>query len=464
MSDVATVTPQDKEKASKLYERARKVADASQWDYAIDLFLSGLEHDPDNVAVQTELRKISLPRKATGGKPLGGLSAMKLKRQSKDAKQNFFNALKLLSHDPGNVSHMELVVKNAAKLELEEVVRWMGPMYYSELMAQPKQSADPYLALKDIYKSVGEYELAGNALARAAALRPEDGQLQHESRELAAQMTMRKGNYDRRGGNFRDSVKNADEQTKLLRQDADVRTVDAMQQRILDAKKEYEAEPGVDGKILKYADLLAKTGKLEYENEALSVLNQSYDKSKNYRWKLMAGEIELRQFARGERMLEKMAEGDDANAKKELADFRKERAEKELAHFQGAIKAYPTEARYKFEAAKRLFQLDRHEEAIPLLQQSQNDAKYRDDSRLILGRSFLRAEFVDEAADTLRNLIDGYRVEGDDKAKEMYYWFGRSLEEKGDIDDALKAYSQIAQWDFGYRDVQRRIKALRGKN
>ena len=31
----------------------------------------------------------------------------------------------------------------------------------------------------------------------------------------------------------------------------------------------------------------------------------------------------------------------------------------------------------------------------------------------------------------------------------------------GDIEPALKAYSQIAQWDFGYKDVQTRIKELR---
>ncbi len=43
----------------------------------------------------------------------------------------------------------------------------------------------------------------------------------------------------------------------------------------------------------------------------------------------------------------------------------------------------------------------------------------------------------------------------------MYYWYGRSLETKGEIDLALKAYSQIAQWDFGYKDVQTRIKNLR---
>lgn len=464
MSDPSNPSPQEKKKAEQLYERARKVAAASQWDYAIEMFLSGLEHDPNNVAVHTELRKIALTRKATGGKPLGGFKAMGLKKKSKDDVQNVINASKLLAYDPGSVSYMELLAKAAAKAELSDVVTWIGPMYFREMLAQPKQSADAFIALKEIYKSVGEFKLAGEALAQAAALRPEDSNLQHESRELAAQMTMREGGYDRKGSNFRDSVRNADEQRKLLEEDADIRTVDALKARIERAREAYEAEPDVSGKLVNLVETLTKTGELKYENEALDVLNKAYARTKNYRWKFMAEEVELRQFARGERMLRQMAANDtDGTAKKELADFRREKAQKELAHFEGAAKAYPTDNRYKFESAKRMFELGRHEEAIPLLQQSQNDAKFRDDSRLLLGRSFLRAEFVDEAADTLRNLIDGYRGEGDDKSKEMYYWYGRSLEQKGDIEDALKAYSQIAQWDFGYRDVQNRIKELRGR-
>jgi hypothetical protein len=44
---------------------------------------------------------------------------------------------------------------------------------------------------------------------------------------------------------------------------------------------------------------------------------------------------------------------------------------------------------------------------------------------------------------------------------EMYYWWGRALEQIGDRATAQKAFSQVAQWDFNYRDVQVRIKNLR---
>ena len=64
--------------------------------------------------------------------------------------------------------------------------------------------------------------------------------------------------------------------------------------------------------------------------------------------------------------------------------------------------------------------------------------------------------------DTLRGAIEEYALKGDQKSKEMHYWFGRALERKNDNPAAIKCFSQVAQWDFNYRDVQARIKKLRG--
>ena len=41
------------------------------------------------------------------------------------------------------------------------------------------------------------------------------------------------------------------------------------------------------------------------------------------------------------------------------------------------------------------------------------------------------------------------------------YWFGRSLEARKDLPDAIKCYSRVAMSDFNYRDVQVRLKGLR---
>ncbi len=45
----------------------------------------------------------------------------------------------------------------------------------------------------------------------------------------------------------------------------------------------------------------------------------------------------------------------------------------------------------------------------------------------------------------------------------MYYWRGRVLEQKGNYPEAIKHYSQVAQWDFNYLDTQTASKTFRSK-
>ena len=124
---------------------------------------------------------------------------------------------------------------------------------------------------------------------------------------------------------------------------------------------------------------------------------------------------------------------------------------------------YPTEvSRYKFAVGRRLFELGQFDEAIPMFQQVRMDPKYRVEAGALLGRAFLDAGFVDESVDTMRGITEEYQVRGDDKSKEIFYWYARILEAlSSDIPTALKSFSQVAQWDFNYRDVQARIKKLR---
>ena len=92
---------------------------------------------------------------------------------------------------------------------------------------------------------------------------------------------------------------------------------------------------------------------------------------------------------------------------------------------------------------------------------ARQDPKLRVDVTVELGKAFLEAEFLDEAIDTLKELTESYQITGDTKSKEIWYWYGRSLEARKDMPDAIKAYSKVAMSDFNYRDVQVRLKKLR---
>ena len=45
----------------------------------------------------------------------------------------------------------------------------------------------------------------------------------------------------------------------------------------------------------------------------------------------------------------------------------------------------------------------------------------------------------------------------------MHYRLGRAFEADGRVDDALKTYGQLIQWDYNYRngEVRKRLDALK---
>ena len=75
------------------------------------------------------------------------------------------------------------------------------------------------------------------------------------------------------------------------------------------------------------------------------------------------------------------------------------------------IENYPTETQYRMEAAKKMFDLGQYGEAIPVFQQVRSDPKYRVEAGTYLGRSFLMADFVDEAIDTLKRTVPVWKKE-----------------------------------------------------
>jgi len=453
-----------RKKAQTFFDRGRSVADAGQYDYAISMFLDGLERDPENTEAHQQLREISMKRKASGGKDLGMFDKMKLKK-GKDEKETLKNAEKLLSYDPGNIANMVAVAQAAYSAGYYATVMWANQLAMTANISAPKgPDFKTFVTLKDLYKAVSAWEEAVDACNWAVKLRPDDMDLTKEAKDLGAQLTMKQGKYGV-ATKFTESVKDMDKQRELMEGDTDVRTVDAMKRQLDAAEAEWRAEPHEPGKIAKYVDLLRKTESLEHENTALEILDEAHKKSGQFRFRKAAGEIKLAQLMRMDRSLLAEVQKDKGNEslRKQYKQLQQERIEEELKEYTLWAENYPTETSFRFKMAERLFLLARYDEAIPIFQAARQDPKYRVDATTLLGRAFMEAGFMDEAVDTMRDAIEAYPVRGDPKSIDMTYYYGRALEAKGDTAAALKQYSQVAQWNFNFRDVQARIKALRVK-
>jgi tetratricopeptide (TPR) repeat protein len=457
------IPDEDRKKAQVFFDRGNTVANTGNFEYAISMYLDGLKIDPENTAAHQTLREISLKRKASGGKDLGFMEKMKLRKGTKEDKDDLLNAEKLLAYDPGNTDHMVSMLKSAHGGGYWDTAMWVGNMLFkaNDDLGE-KASFSKYIILRDTYKGLKQWQEAVNACQRAAAMKPDDMDLQTELKHLGAQLTMIQGKYGG-GGGFRDSMRDREKQEALMESDKDIRTADSMRKAVADAENEWKAEPDEPGKLTKYVDALRKTEDADLENQAIELCESAYKRTGQFRWRKVAGEVKLGQLARMERSIIAQLRADPASEdlKQQYKQFHKDRIEEELKEYTLWAENYPTESQFRFAMAQRMFELGKYDEAIPVFQNARQDPKHRTEATILLGRAFLEAGYVDEAADTLREVIEGYQLRGDEKSIMMYYYYARVLEQKGETAAAIKAYSQVAQWNFNYRDVQSRIKRLR---
>lgn len=462
MAEQQAVPDEQRKKAQTFFSRGKTVADTGQHDYAVEMFLQGLSIDPEAVEAHKDLRIIAMKRKASGGKPVGMFDKMKLLRSGKDEKQNMLNAEKVLSCDPGSTDAMQAMIVAANKGGFWETVMWLGPEFERANAESAKPDYQKFIVLRDVYKDLQQWALAVRACTYAVQLKPDDMELGAELKRLSVLETMRKGNYQSNEG-FRGSMRDKEGQQKQMDAERDVKSIGFLERSIEEAEAQYKADPNEPGKMLKLVDALVKTDQMEYENRAIEILQEWYEKTKQFRFRRNIGQVNMKMWNRMVRAKreELKANPNNEQIKKEFEQLRHDQIEFELKEYAEWAENYPTEMALRFEHAKRLFLLKRYDEAIPILQQAANDPKFRVDAYTWLGKAFYEAGFPDEAAQILDSAINEYQLRNDDKSKDMFYWRARALEQMGDTDAALKLYSQLAQWQFSYLDVQQRIKKLR---
>jgi tetratricopeptide (TPR) repeat protein len=189
--------------------------------------------------------------------------------------------------------------------------------------------------------------------------------------------------------------------------------------------------------------------------------------TKIYRLRAEIGSIRMKQFRRNLRMLREAVKA-DPNDKDMLGEYQrvnKERLAFELGEFKERVENMPTDLMMKYELAIRYWELKNYDAAIPLFQEAANNPKVRVDALHFLARCFLQQGMKPEAVETAKRSIEMYELaeSGDKKAKELYYWYGRTLEENKQFTEAIDVYSKVVQWDIAYQDARKRLTDLRAQ-
>lgn len=464
------------ETARKLFAHAKKAEDTRNYDYAIELYVQGLAHWPDAIDEGLKkLRVVATARRMQGGKAASFLAKRKYPTNGKDAAVNLNNALHLFGLDPSDLSFMEQLLDLAVKARCDHVGQWICPILTESLSRAKKLSSNHYQTICDRMIEMGRLarefgnddgamEIFRANVSAAQVWRrhhPDSSEAHRAESSASGELTIVKGRFDS-GSSFTGSLEDGDKQRDIHDSQKSVTTVDRHQQLIDVARRDWEQNPTIANKLLKLVELLTRTNDDAREKEAVKLLEDEFAASGTYVYRARADDLRVRKLRRERDDIarELTKHPNDEELKDQLAAQEKKLIEVELRVYRERLLHYPTDLKLKFELAIRLFRLGQYDEAIPLLQQSRSDGRVRTHSRLFLGRCFFQKHFYDQAVDVLRQGIEESPSRTDKVFLDLNYWLARGLESSNAPDDARKAYGEIIQIDYNYRDARQRLERL----
>ncbi|MBE3145393.1 MAG: hypothetical protein IMZ61_15950, partial [Planctomycetes bacterium] len=374
--------PEDNEinsRAKLFFDKADEAAANGNFDYAIGLYLDGLRCDPD--ALQDghlRLRELALSRQASGGKKPSIMERMKYLRGGKTPLEQLLNAEYLMAKDPEHLPYIEAMLKAAIAGDYKQTTKWIADLLFADNNAKDSPSVHAYLLLKDSYAAMGLWDRALAACQHAAKLRPDDADIADEAKRLSAEMTVSRGKYDQ-AGNFRDSIKNREEQEIFQSQQGVVKTKDYRVLAAEAARRAYEQNPQSAQSIFGLAGALADMRTDQAEEEAIQLLEDAYKKRQDFSFKERAGLIRIGQVKRKIREADEILEAntEDSVAKSKHAGLVGQLNKAEMEHYGLCVQNYPTDLRVKYEYGLRLVHNQKYDEAIPMLQEAQKDPRHK---------------------------------------------------------------------------------------
>lgn len=459
------------EKAAKFFQHARSMHEATNYEYAMQLWLSGLRFDPANM-VGIEGFFQSVPGfLADPASKKGVGKAVQTAVSGKTDVDRYLGAMLEWSVKPTEASLAVRATELAAKLNLSAPVLWMGERAFGAVLREKRVRKDLLMKLSDSFNKAGSFDKAVAAAEQAYRVDPSDGNLAAHIRGLAAQATMNSGGYDQPGeqGGFRRNIRNADKQQLLDDADRIGKTDETVDRLVLAARQEVENRPGDIPSLEKLAKLLMERGRRDDEEKAYALYMKAATDFKQFRFRELAGDVRIRQARRGVSELRRMAEQapTDEDVGRMFAQATDDFNKLEADEYRLRVEAYPSDLSRKLELGKRLFAIGDWDGAITLLQEAQTDPKGRTVALTYLGQAFLKIDYIDEAIETFRKALESRELTPELQL-ELRYFLMAALQAKAETakdlataEDAERIAASIAAQQFGYRDIRARRDAIK---
>jgi tetratricopeptide (TPR) repeat protein len=434
-------------KVRDLYQKAFAAYERNNLDYAMDLFTSLLELEPNLLQARKYLRAANV--KATGGKKSGGLSGMgtvmKIKSAiKKDPREALQLAEKLLRTAPFSKSFLntyEEAARAAGNLEAAIISYEAAHETYSTEIEFLRKLASLYMDAEQTAKGRSVYETI-------LRMNPKDQTAIKHLKDASALDTMQSGGWTG-ASSYRDVMKDKKGAELLEQEGRSSKTGEASSGLLAETESKVKREPENMNYRRALAELYIKSSRFA---DAIQLLQEGMEISGNVdpQIELMIGEAQEKVLESELQVLQDAGDPAAADKEMELEQYRMDAA-------ASRVERYPNDLSYKFNYGRQLYKHDFFNEAAQQFQLSQRSPQKRIESLYYLGLCFKAKGQMDIAIDQLAKAVAELPTM-DNQKKDILYDLGSMYEEAGNADEAKNAYKAIYSVDIGYKDVDRKIE------
>lgn len=445
-----------------MFEKGASALERENFDYAIDIFSTLLETEPNLLQARQLLRAAEIKqfKKKNAGKmvhtissatSIGGVIGVNMALKKNPLKA-LAGAEKLLRKDPLNKQFLDLHSKAAVACDNPEAaVHSMSVAYenYSE-------DAEVLKKLATLYGEVGETEKSKECFEKLMRMDPDNPAYIKAYKDAAARDTMQTGGWDS-AKDYRDLIRDKEQAQRLEQTAKAVKTSSDIADLIAETELKIEREPENMNYKRALADLYAKDKRYD---DALAVLAEAQEMTGGGDPQIDRSitSIKIASFDHQIATLENAGDNQGAEQKK---------LEKEEFCFSNAkdrTERYPNDLQIKFEYGVLLFNRNMITEAIQQFQLSQRNPQKRIASLHYMARCFKSKGQHEIAAEQLEKAASELNIMTDQK-KDILYELGELYELIGDNERANKYFKEIYSVDISYKEVASKIESKRsGEN
>ena len=441
------------------YEKGKTAFERNNFDYALAILSGVLEVEPGFYDCRQALRASQFKKAGAGTgffkKMMGGVGSSPLMAKGQLAlRNNPLDALKIaeqiLNTDPNSIGAHKMLAEAATAADLPKTA-----VMSLEIVAKaaPKDEENS-LALAHGYAAIGQAEKAEKILVELIRLRPNDGNLKEELKNLSARKTLAEGGYEALSdgkGSYRDILKNKDEAVALEQESRQVKSEDVALKLIRENESRLELEPN----NIKLMRTLAE----QYTQQ------KNYDRALEYYDRMAATDgltDSALQRAIADVRVKKLdmvaAQLDPAapDYAERSAALKVERDDYLLSECKARADKYPNDLGIRYDLGVLYFQAGKISEAIQELQKAQNHPNKRLQALSYLGQCFAKRNMNEMAARTIQTALKE-KASFDDEKKEMIYALGCIFEKMAKKDEAMAQFTQIYEVDIGFKDVAKKV-------